>query len=240
MTFDARERSNFSGEPFELFRWSMGATTWLQAMRTPRLLQGQIYAPAAVSRTEVDQNGETSSGNVTVTLDLDNPVAQLFREGPPSTPVSLIVTCGHDEETETACVFTGRIMSAKLQEVCDPHTPAVRIRGHLMGFWVALAMMVISTVVSAMLAPKPKDAEPSSLGEFQVPTAEEGRPIPMVLGPANARAQTSPWWGALRTEAIQRVSNAMTGHRATIGYRYRLGMQQALTAGPIDELVILL
>ena len=106
-----------------------------------------------------------------------------------------------------------------------------------MGFWVALAMMVISTVVSAMLAPKPKDAEPSSLGEFQVPTAEEGRPIPMVLGTCKCKGPNITWWGALRTEAIQRVSNAMTGHRATIGYRYRLGMQQALTVGPIDELV---
>jgi uncharacterized phage protein (TIGR02218 family) len=120
MTFDARERSDYSGEPFELYRWNLGATIWLQTSGdTPRLYQGQIYEPAVVLRTEVDQNGETSSGNVTVTLELDNPVAQLFREGPPSTPVSLIVTCGHDGETETACVFTGRIMSAKLQEACE-------------------------------------------------------------------------------------------------------------------------
>ena len=67
----------------------------------------------------MDQNGETSSGNVTVTLDLDNPVAQLFLDGPPSEPLSLIVTCGHEGETETACVFTGRVMSAKLGEACE-------------------------------------------------------------------------------------------------------------------------
>jgi len=120
MTFDARERSAHGGEPFELYRWNLGATTWLQASGdAPRLFQGQTYLPAVLQRTEVDQNGETSSGNVTVTLDLDNPVAQLFREGPPSTPVSLIVTCGHDGETETACVFTGRVMSAKIQETCE-------------------------------------------------------------------------------------------------------------------------
>jgi len=106
-----------------------------------------------------------------------------------------------------------------------------------MGFWVALAMMVISTVVSAMLAPKPKDAEPSSLGEFQVPTAEEGRPLTMVLGTCKNKGPNITWWGALRTEAIKRVSNAMTGHRTTIGYRYHMGMQHALALGPIDELV---
>ncbi len=106
-----------------------------------------------------------------------------------------------------------------------------------MGFWVALAMLVVSTVVSAMLAPKPKDAEPSALGEFQVPTAEEGRPIPIVLGTCKIKGPNITWWGALRTEAIKRLSNAMTGSRTTIGYRYHLGMQHALAVGPIDELV---
>lgn len=106
-----------------------------------------------------------------------------------------------------------------------------------MGFWVALAMLVISTVVSAMLAPKPKDAEPSSLGEFQAPTAEEGRPIAMVLGTCKIKGPNITWWGALRTEAVKRVSNAMTGSRTTIGYKYHLGMQHVLAVGPVDALV---
>ena len=106
-----------------------------------------------------------------------------------------------------------------------------------MGFWVAFAMLVVSTVVSAVLAPKPKDAEPSSLGEFQVPTAEEGRPHGIILGTCKVKAPNITWWGALRTEAIKRVANTLTGSRTTIGYKYRLGMQQCLGIGPIDELV---
>lgn len=109
-----------------------------------------------------------------------------------------------------------------------------------MGFWFALGMLVVSTVVSAMLAPKPKDAEPSSLGEFQVPTAEEGRAISLLLGTCKVKAPNVTWWGVLRTEAIQRVSNQFTGSRTTIGYRYRVGMQQSLSIGPVDELVDIL
>ncbi len=120
MTFDARERSTYAGKPFELYRWSLSAETWLQTSGdTPRPFQGQTYEPAVLSRSEVDQNGESASGNVTVTLDLENPVVRLFQAGPPSQPVSLIVTCGHDGETETACVFTGRVMSAKFSEFCE-------------------------------------------------------------------------------------------------------------------------
>lgn len=120
MTFNSRETSTFEGAPFELYRWSLSAETWLQTSGdVPRSHLGQVHEPATLLRNEVDQNGEASSGNVIVTLDLENPVAQLFLEGPPSRPLSLIVTGGHDGEAETVCIFTGRVLSAKLDEVCE-------------------------------------------------------------------------------------------------------------------------
>lgn len=122
MTFNIRERSTYGGEPFELYAWVLGTTFWRQTSGdTPRTYQGHLYTPAVLARSEVDQNGESASGNVTVTLALDNPVAQLFLPTPPSQPLGLIVVCNHDGEldTEAACVFTGRVMSAKFGEVCE-------------------------------------------------------------------------------------------------------------------------
>lgn len=120
MSFDARERSAFDGEPFEVYRWTLGIETWLQASGdTARVVQGLTYEPHAIARSEVSQDGEAGSGNITVTLDLDNPVVQLFRSGPPSQALSLVVLAGHDGEIETGCVFTGRVMSAKLEEACE-------------------------------------------------------------------------------------------------------------------------
>lgn len=120
MTFNARETSTFDGAPFELYTWGMGVNRWYQASGdTPRTFQGRTYELQVLARTEVDQNGEANSGNVTVTMETDNPIAQLFLQGPPSHPVSLIIQCGHEGETEVACAFTGRVSSTKFKEVCE-------------------------------------------------------------------------------------------------------------------------
>jgi uncharacterized phage protein (TIGR02218 family) len=71
-----------------------------------------------ICRTEVDQNGEASSGNIAVTLDLENPVAQLLAAGP-NQVVNLTVFCGHDGESEVGCAFTGRVSTPKFSETCE-------------------------------------------------------------------------------------------------------------------------
>lgn len=106
-----------------------------------------------------------------------------------------------------------------------------------MGFWVAAALFVASTVVSALLAPRPKDASASSLGDFQVPTAEEGRPVPLLLGTCKISGPNVTWWGHLGTSPIRRKSGMFS--KTTVGYRYRLGMMLALT-GPVDAITDIL
>lgn len=120
MTYNSREVSTFQGEPFELYTWAMGATRWYQTGGdTRRVFDGITFEPTVLARTEVDQNGEANSGNVTVTMEIDNPIAQLFLHGSPSRPISLIVQCGHDGEPEVACAFTGRVSSTKFKEGCE-------------------------------------------------------------------------------------------------------------------------
>lgn len=120
MTFDSRERSTFAGEPFELYLWQLDAQAWAQTpCDTAREFQGRIYTPEVLSRGEVDQNGEAGSGSVTVTMDLTNPVAQIFLAGAPSSPLSLIIVVGHDGESETGCAFTGRVTAAKFKEAAE-------------------------------------------------------------------------------------------------------------------------
>lgn len=120
MTFNSREVSTFDGEPFELYTWIMGASRWYQTSGdTPRVFQGRTFDPEVLARTEVDQNGEANSGNVTVTMETGNPIAQLFLESPPSSPISLIIQCGHEGEPDVACAFTGRVSSTKFKEACE-------------------------------------------------------------------------------------------------------------------------
>src|SRR5690606_37871371 len=55
----------------------------------------------------------------------------------------------------------------------DADQPAVA----WVNFVVQLAIMVVAAVVAAALAPKPPQPKPAALADFDVPTAEEGRPI---------------------------------------------------------------
>lgn len=49
-------------------------------------------------------------------------------------------------------------------------------------FLVQLAIGVALNILAYMLAPKPKEPKPPSLQDFDGPTAEAGRPIPVFWG----------------------------------------------------------
>jgi len=65
-----------------------------------------------------------------------------------------------------------------------------------------LIIWVVFTVLSALLAPKPKPPKPAALSEFDVPTAENGRPIPVVLGTCWIKSPNIIWFGDLRSDPI--------------------------------------
>jgi Putative phage tail protein len=92
--------------------------------------------------------------------------------------------------------------------------------------------------VGALLAPHPRGPQPSALGDFSVPTAEEGRAIPVVYGTCMIKGGNTVWWGDLRTKAIKQGGGILSfGRTQTIGYKYFLGCQFMLCHGPVDALV---
>ena len=67
-----------------------------------------------------------------------------------------------------------------------------------------LAVIVISAIVSAALAPKPPQPKPPELDEIDAPVAEEGKPIGVVFGTVTVRSPNVVWWGDLATTAIRK------------------------------------
>lgn len=63
--------------------------------------------------------------------------------------------------------------------------------------YVYVAILVVAVVVAVALAPKPPNAEPASLTELNVPTAEEGSPIPVVFGTVTIKSPNVVWYGDL-------------------------------------------
>lgn len=109
-----------------------------------------------------------------------------------------------------------------------------------MGFWAVLLIEIGLTLLWEWIRPKPKfdDPQPSSLGDFNLPTALEGRPIPILWGTCKIPGPNVLWYGDLDARAI--TKNQKTGlfssEDVTIGYQYFLGLQYGLCAGEIDTI----
>lgn len=120
MSFDAREKSTFSGEPWECYWWSCGLQNWYHTSgTTARVIGGNTYTPLAITRTEVSQNQEMNSGDITVSIPLDHPVALLFRPYLPPRPVSLVIYRGHAGESQVVTNFIGVVASCPCSETAD-------------------------------------------------------------------------------------------------------------------------
>lgn len=72
-----------------------------------------------------------------------------------------------------------------------------------MQFLIYIAVLLVAAYVSYALAPKPPRPKPASLEDFDIPTAEQGRPIPIVFGTKLVRGPNVIWYGDLDTEAIK-------------------------------------
>lgn len=73
-----------------------------------------------------------------------------------------------------------------------------------MEIFTYIAILIVASFVSAALAPKPPPPKPASLSDFDVPTAEQGRPIPVVFGTVTITGPNVIWYGNLKTKAIKK------------------------------------
>lgn len=94
------------------------------------------------------------------------------------------------------------------------------------------AWFLTSLVASVALAPKPARPRPAALDDFDVPTAELDRPLPVLFGTKRITGPNVLWYGDLGTTRIRQRSLFSS---TTVGYRYYLGMHLGVCHGPVDE-----
>ena len=71
-------------------------------------------------------------------------------------------------------------------------------------FIVQLVIMIVAIIVAVALAPKPPQPKASALADFDVPTAEEGKPMCKVFGEVVIRDPNVLWYGDLSSEPIRK------------------------------------
>jgi len=108
-------------------------------------------------------------------------------------------------------------------------------------FWVMLLINVITFLVTELLRPKPniEDAKPAGLGDFNVPTATEGRAVPLIWGRVRMSGVNVVWYGDLIADPItEKIKTGMfSSDTVTTGFRYFIGLQMAICRGPVDLLI---
>lgn len=69
--------------------------------------------------------------------------------------------------------------------------------------WPQIAIAVVAMFLSAWLAPKPQNPKPGGLGDLKVPTANEGKSIPVLFGTRDISDPNVVWYGDLKTVAVK-------------------------------------
>ncbi len=64
-----------------------------------------------------------------------------------------------------------------------------------MGIFVQLLVGIALNVIGYLLMPKPKPPKPPELEDLENPTAEAGRPIPVVFGSVTVSGLNILWYG---------------------------------------------
>lgn len=110
-----------------------------------------------------------------------------------------------------------------------------------MGFWLTFILWIASFVLGELLRPKPKvqNAKPAGLGDFNVPTASEARPLPVAWGTCWIEGPNTLWYGDLEAKPITKTikTGIKSKKKQTIGHAYLLGMDLGLCHGRIDALL---
>lgn len=97
--------------------------------------------------------------------------------------------------------------------------------------WPQIIQFVVTLIISIALAPKPRPPKAAAITDFDFPTAEEGRPIPVVFGDVEVTGANVLWYGGLQVKPIKKRSGFK---KATIGYQYFIGFHLGVCHGPVD------
>lgn len=131
MTFDAQETSREDAQTLELYQFVFGAETFRFTSYNSDISWGGLtYLATQISRTETQNSVEDAINQLTITMTLDNPVAQKFISNVPGDVGSMRVlrANANDVAEESIVLFEGFVASVKFdgelqaQVLCNPST----------------------------------------------------------------------------------------------------------------------
>lgn len=117
MAYSTRELSADTGRPIELYEFGRTGQAWrYTSSDEPFTLSGVTYQPAVIERSGLEQGSEMNRTALTLTVQRDLEVAELYQPGPPSDVVTLILRQVHVDDAEARLLWSGRIITVTTWE----------------------------------------------------------------------------------------------------------------------------
>jgi uncharacterized phage protein (TIGR02218 family) len=114
MTYSTLEASIYSGQPVELYEFQRGADYWrFTSADEDQTYNAQTFTRAPITRSEIEETSELNRTNLEITVQRDNPVAELFRLYPPGVVVTLKIWRLHRGDTDAVLVWIGRVLNCE-------------------------------------------------------------------------------------------------------------------------------
>lgn len=136
MTFDEQESSHESGKPILLFhiRYGVEANSYYAYTNAeePVLYGGVSYVPEVIKHSGIKQSGSLDNASVTMNFPHDTPISVRFRGWPPSEVISVVIRQGHADNPQFPVVFSGRVLSSKLNDNEETEFALERVNTSLM------------------------------------------------------------------------------------------------------------
>lgn len=112
MTYDAHELSMQSGEPIEMYQFTVGATNYyFTSAKSAITYDSNTYQPELIKRGNIDFTTEKGRNNLKLQTVRDFEIADLFRVSPPSDVILLVVHRVHYGETDGVVIWSGRVLN---------------------------------------------------------------------------------------------------------------------------------
>ena len=100
--------------------------------------------------------------------------------------------------------------------------------------WWKLLWWIIVTALTDLLTKAPPDATPAGIGDFNIPTATEGRVVPIILGhKMKVNAPNCIWYGDYAAVERTQETGVIIKKESVIGYTYELALAYALCSQEI-------
>lgn len=78
----------------------------------------------------------------------------------------------------------------------------------MVAWFVPLLISLALNVIAYLLQPKPKQAQPASTEDMEDPTAEAGRPIPVLFGTMTIKGTNILWYGEKQVTTYKKSSSS--------------------------------